>query len=397
MKYKVNHFSYIRLFRLENIWTIIVLLLFIKPQIADDIGILDLFFNVGRVGVSFIYLFMLIVNRKKINKTWLCLVIIFFINFGMTVLNQGILSKSIAKYLPSIGLLSYILYKRNKLNDIFRILIKLDLVILIFNLVSFIIFPGGIVYREASSVPVWILGQKQDLAGFIFPMLFIIVLMYWKQDEYKKILLFAYGISIVTVLVEKSIAAFLCIAVLGCLFVWDRFIANKIKKIWLIFALVLMFIIIQYIAYNFDHMYFIQKVLLRINTGSTITKVRTLGTRFLMWKFAWNKFFEFPLFGSGELSQEIWIQGAGFYHSVLDNMYMDIILGSGLMGSILFLWILRKSFKLIDSYKTARCARWLNYILFIICIYIFTGSPFFPMIFLIFASGAWIPYMRMQN
>ena len=96
-----------------------------------------------------------------------------------------------------------------------------------------------------------------------------------------------------------------------------------------------------------------------------------------MWKFAWNKFFEFPLFGSGELSQEIWIQGAGFYHSVLDNMYMDIILGSGLMGSILFLWILRKSFKLIDSYKTARCARWLNYILFIICIYIFTGSPFF--------------------
>ena len=44
MKYKVNHFSYIRLFRLENIWTIIVLLLFIKPQIADDIGILDLFF-----------------------------------------------------------------------------------------------------------------------------------------------------------------------------------------------------------------------------------------------------------------------------------------------------------------------------------------------------------------
>ena len=90
-------------------------------------------------------------------------------------------------------------------------------------------------------------------------MLFIIVLMYWKQDEYKKILLFAYGISIVTVLVEKSIAAFLCIAVLGCLFVWDRFIANKIKKIWLIFALVLMFIIIQYIAYNFDHMYFIQK------------------------------------------------------------------------------------------------------------------------------------------
>ena len=56
MKYKVNHFSYIRLFRLENIWTIIVLLLFIKPQIADDIGILDLFFNVGRVGVSFIYL-----------------------------------------------------------------------------------------------------------------------------------------------------------------------------------------------------------------------------------------------------------------------------------------------------------------------------------------------------
>ncbi|MFQ9072837.1 MAG: hypothetical protein ACLR43_08965 [Faecalibacillus faecis] len=110
-------------------------------------------------------------------------------------------------------------------------------------------------------------------------------------------------------------------AVLGCLFVWDRFIANKIKKIWLIFALVLMFIIIQYIAYNFDHMYFIQKVLLIINTGSTITKVRTLGTRFLMWKFAWNKFFEFPLFGSGELSQEIWIQGAGFYHSVLDNMY----------------------------------------------------------------------------
>ena len=65
MKYKVNHFSYIRLFRLENIWTIIVLLLFIKPQIADDIGILDLFFNVGYHSIYYAYTKCMTINLLR--------------------------------------------------------------------------------------------------------------------------------------------------------------------------------------------------------------------------------------------------------------------------------------------------------------------------------------------
>lgn len=383
-----------KLFKIGNLWIAIILLFFIKPQIIDDLGLLDIVFSIGRVLFSMIYMFLLFAKSKKINKIWLYFIVIFLVNLIVTIINQGMISKSVAKYFPAVGIVAYIIYNRNKIINIFHVLIRLELVLLSINLFTFFIFPNGIVYREEDSVAVWLLGQKQDLAGFIFPMLFIIVFMNLKKKCGKGVLIYAYIISLVTVWVEKSITALICMIILGILFIWDEFFANKIKKTWLIAICVLMFCAIQYIGYNFEHMQLIQKLLLGLSTGGPITKVRTLGVRFLMWKFAWNLFFKSPIVGMGELSENLWMKGVGFYHSVLDNMYMDIIMGSGIIGIVLFLLILKKAFNVINCFKQEKFARFLNYILFVMCIYTVFGSPFFAMVFLIFLSGAWLPYIE---
>lgn len=396
MKYKRKSITN-KVFKIEDLRVIIVLLFFIKPQIIDDISLLDIIFNVGRVLFSIIYVGLLLISRKKINKVWLYFVIIFCVNFFVTIVGKGIYFKSVAKYFPAIGLVSYVIYNRNKLMNIFKMLVKIDLILLTVNLCTFFLFPNGIVYRETDSVAVWLLGQKQDLAGFIFPMLFIIVLMNLKKQCSRATLIYSYIVSLITVGVEKSITALICMVILGILFIWDDFFANKIKKSWLVVMCVLMFCVIQYVGYNFEHMYLLQKILLKISSANPVTKVQTLGIRFIMWKFAWNLFFKSPIVGVGELSRELWIQGVGFYHSVLDNMYMDIIMGSGLIGIILFLLILKKSFNVINYAREEKYGRFLNYILFAMCVYVFFGSPFFAMVFLIFLSGTWLPYFENQK
>jgi len=376
----------------NNIWTAIVLLLFIKPQISEDIAILDFIFNAGRIGLSIVYVVLMFLTIKKISRDWLYLFGIFVCVFATTNVYGGIISKAITHYVPAIGLLAFILCNKKDLCSVFKVAISLGYILLFLNLITFFAFPNGMIYREASNVRVWLLGQKQDLAGFIFPILYFSMILGRISKKYEKTFLYMYILSFVTVFLEQSVAAFICLLTLGLLCFFDNFISQKIKKPVLISICIAAFGIIQYISYNFNSMPGFQALLLKINTVG-ISKVRSLSTRFSMWKFAWDTFFKHPVFGMGELSRESWIRGVGFYHSILDNMFMDLLMTAGFIGILGFIILLVRSFNILNKYSKERNIRYMSYGLFVLCIYMFFGSPFFPMVFLMISTAAWLPKM----
>lgn len=378
---------------ITSLWVVFVALIFIKPQIADDIPILDLFFNVGRVLLSIIYGALLLLKCQRIKKEWVYLVGIFMITFLMTVIHDGNYIKAIAHYVPSIGLLSFIIYNKEKLVSYFKVIFRLDCVLLILNVITFFCFPDGMIYRPDSSVKVWLLGQKQDLAGFVFPMLFIALYLRQLKIISTPIFFLCYSLCFITTLIEFSIAAFGCLLIFGLLCLLDKCLRIKFSGVFLVCSCAATFIIVQYFSFNFDNMSGLHEILSQV-TYEGVSKYRNLTTRFTMWNFAWNNFFDSYLFGMGELSSAGWDSGVGFYHSVVDNMYMDIIMTGGTIGIILFMLLLYRSFLAIERFSHYRDFRYMNYCLFVVCIYIFFGSPFFPMIFLLFSVSAWLPKME---
>ena len=376
----------------KDVYIAIVLLLFIKPAIAEDIEILDFVFNAGRIGLSIVYVGLIFFKIKKIRKDCLGLLAVFISIFFMTIIYKGICAKAITHYLPAIGFLMFILWNKENLISIFRNAISLGFLLLTLNLVTFLVFPDGLIYRESASVRVWLLGQKQDLAGFIFPMLYIAMVLGGISKKYKKTYVYMYIISATTVFLEQSITALICLVVLGILCFLDNFCLLRIRKPFLVSICIIAFGTIQYISYNFNSMPWFHTVLLRINTAGA-NKVRTLSTRFTMWKFAWNTFLEHPLLGMGELSRDNWINGVGFYHSILDNIYMDLIMTGGLIGIFLFLTLLIRSFSILNKYRIEKKIRYMSYCLFAFCIYMLFGSPFYPMSFFMITTAAWFPYL----
>lgn len=379
------------------IWFYFVLLIFFKPQIAEDFRILDILFNVGSVGLTMWYSSALIIKRRRICKTWFLLCLAGTEVFLVTVLNNGIISKAVSHYFPSIGLLAFFLYYKRHIHDLCMCFVNLETVLLILNLLLFLLFPNGVVYRQESMIPVWLLGQKQDLAGFVFPFIFFSLLISeFDKKNGKVIIIRAFALSFLTLSLEQSMTALGCITVLTlmCIISWSSFFRRKNKNYYILLLAGIMgaFIIIQYIANNFNDLILLQELLNNIHTRG-MSKTRTLHSRFVMWKFGWNCFVSSPLFGLGELSKETWRSGIGYYHSVMDNIYMDIITTSGLFGIIIFCYNIIKSMRYLSRRKE-KTSVYAAYCLSALCIYCLLGSPFVPSVFLMFTSSCWLSYLQ---
>ena len=384
-----------RFFRL--LWFYFVLLIYFKPHIADDIRILDILFNIGSAGLAMWYLYALIIKRCTICKILFLQCLAGAEVLIVTILNNGIISKAVSHYLPSIGLLAFFLYYKKDILDLCVCFVNLNAVLLYLNLLSFLFFPSGIVYRKESMIPVWLLGQKQDLAGFVFPFIFFSLLIseYDKKNR-KKIIIRAIALSILTLSLEQSMAALGCITIFSLMCIINRISffkkKNKSYYILLLATITSAFIIIQYISNTFDDLILLQDSLNNIHTRG-ISKTKSLYSRFVMWKFGWNSFVESPLFGLGELSIKTWKSGIGYYHSVMDNIYMDIIATGGLFGIIIFCYNIIKSMRYLSRIKE-KTSVYAAYCLFTLCIYCLFGSPFVPAVFLMFTSSCWLSYLH---
>lgn len=375
-----------------NLWRIVVLLLFIKPGCVEDIPILDTLFNIGRLGLSAMYVVRVL--NKKMRRDYLTFCCMCLIILGSTIINSGSIAKFVAHFLPAMGLLSYMFLHKKDVLTILETLQNVCWILMIANIISFFLFPEGMLYRESDQLKIWLLGQKQDLPGIVIPILFVSIVLEEKGKSKKFIM--TYFLSILTVLLEKSIAALACVCFFGLMCCADYWFHVKEKKGRLLVALGSALVALRYLSLNFKNMNWLNKMLLNLNTGP-VTKVRTLNVRFSMWEYAWSKFLQSPIIGAGEISEKVWVREMGYYHSIVDNMYMDILMWGGGAAILLFMYAIIKSFVLIGKSSRTPHYRYLNYLLFALCLYICTGSPFAPMVFLVLLSSVWLPYCNVEK
>lgn len=383
-------------YNLVGIWYGIVALVYFKPGITEDIHVLDFTFNLLRISLSIAFIFLYFLKYKKINSTWLLILLLFLTTMTMTVIFHGSYSKTISHYIPGLGLLAFTGMVKNKMKLFINSSIFVGTFLIIVNFISFLMFPNGILFRESAGTWVWILGQKQDVCMVIFPVILLTILRsYVYNDKKLKLFKYMFVLSLLTTLLEGSLGVVICLSILGFLLILDKRINIKINKNVLISLVVIIFALIQYISYTFDKQVALQTFLNSLQTGGVKNKLFTVSTRFSMWSFAWNIFLKYPLTGVGDLSIDMWKQLSGFtwYHSIMDNLYMDIILNSGIIGIILFLTIVNNNFKIISEQWNVVYCRMLGYLLFSLCILFLESSPFGAWIIFQLCAPLWLPYI----
>ncbi len=376
----------------DDIWFSIVILIFLKPGIADDIPIIDFIFNAGRVGLSIVYIGRMLINKKRINKDWLLLCVISVIVLTSTFLVGKAYPKALTHYFPSLGMLAFISLNSRKIDRLLVLVENLGIVLLTANLITVLLFPGGLLYREANNLKIWILGQKQDIGGFIFPFLYVALCLKHFDKKFSSKYWMILIISCVSAILEQPLGTLICLSLFLFLCFWDQYIL-KFEKRLLISILICGFIITQYICFNFEEMIWLQKILSGINLKGA-SKLRTVNIRIEMWRFAWDTIAKYPLIGVGNLTVRNWsLMTKIGYHSILDNMYMDMLFTGGLVSFFIFILLIGRSFKMIRELWKCRTGRQMGYCLFALCILLLEGCPYYPSVFFMLVSSVWFPYL----
>lgn len=367
----------------------IIIVIFLKPASIEDSSYLDTLFNAFRVIVSICYIIKMLLFNKKIEKDWMIITSLFLIVLFSTILSHGIISKPIAHFLPGIGLIAFILVDKNEIYNKISAIVNIGIILLVLNFLTILVYPGGIVHRVSNpELKIWLLGQKQDLGGFLIPLIFCGLALNYFDPYWRKKVICIVCLGVLTLILEQPIGALICVLLFILLMFMDKYI-TRINKSLLIIGIIIVFIVFQYICFNFDDLYYIQNVLGQINTRG-LSKVRTLNIRFSMWQFAWQCIFKHPLIGVGNLSVEEWIRLSNLqYISVLDNLYLDILFTGGFFSFALFIWLIKRCFNTFIRLWNERKIRYMGYCIFVLCVLFMEGSQYVPLVFLVLSVNCW--------
>ena len=374
----------------------IIIVIFLKPASIEDISYLDTLFNAFRVIVSICYIIKMLLFNKKIEKDWMIITSLFLIVLFSTILSHGIISKPIAHFLPGIGLIAFILVDKNEIYNKISAIVNIGIILLVLNFLTILVYPGGIVHRVSNpELKIWLLGQKQDLGGFLIPLIFCGLALNYFDAYWRKKVICIVCLGVLTLILEQPIGALVCVILFALLLFMDKYI-TKINKSLLIIGIIMIFIGFQYICFNFDDLYYIQNALGQINTRG-LSKVRTLNIRFSMWQFAWQCIFKHPLIGVGNLSVEEWIRLSNLqYISVLDNLYLDILFTGGFFSFALFIWLIKRCFNTFIKLWNERKIRYMGYCIFVLCVLFMEGSQYVPLVFLVLSANCWFENLYNQ-
>lgn len=367
----------------------IIIVILLKPAIIEDILFLDTLFNAFRVIVSICYIIKMVLFNKKIKKDWMIIASLFLIVLFSTIISHGNISKPIAHFLPGMGLIAFILADKNATYNKISAIVNTGIILLVLNFLTVVLYPEGLVYRVTNpELKIWILGQKQELGGFLIPLIFCGLALNYFDAYWRKKVICIVCLGVLTLILEQPIGALVCVILFVLLLFMDKYII-KTNKSLLIIGIIMIFIGFQYICFNFDDLYYIQNALGKINTRG-LSKVRTLNIRFSMWQFAWQCIFNHPLIGIGNLSVKEWIRLSNLqYISVLDNLYLDILFTGGLFSFALFIWLIKRCFNTFIRLWNERKIRYMGYCIFVLCVLFMEGSQYVPLVFLVLSVNCW--------
>lgn len=387
MKIKLKRSSPI--IRLVEIKFVFIYLIFMKPSFIEDVAILDTIWNVGRFGLTILYVGLLVLNRKSFHSI-IYPAIVFLIVLLSTIIHQGTYSIVIGHWLPMIGYFAFFELNRDKISEIVAISFYVGGLLIALNAISIIVFPDGF-WLRGGYISVWLLGQKQDFVYcFLSTILFGIIYMHIQKSG---ILFFCITMIAVcfSLVIAKPLGLVVGIFIIVILTLLERFLRKDIK----IQALVIINLIGEVMAISIAYIYanLTQLQLFFESLPTTgMSKLQTMVNRFDMWTYAFEHVIDNPIFGLGQVTLDVWYKTSSldYYHTMVHNLYLDIAFTGGVLALAVFIaWYIAVVKKLKKTW-TQSLSRHIGISFFAFNIVCIIECPYQPMAMLIFTISLWI-------
>ena len=307
---------------------ILLYLIFVKPGITEDIPILDTLWNMGRFGLTLLFIFRLIFKKNGLKAIWIPL-LIFLTVLCSTILHHGLIYIVLGHWVPTLGLIAYMEINKIRIKNLIYIFYNTGGFLLIVNLITMLVYPNGI-WMRGYDIRVWLLGQKQDFITCIFSTVFWGVLCYSFNKKRTRFFYIIVGCIAVTLFIAKPIGLILGLFTIAGLLLLEK-LFGKIMDIKLLFAGdVVAHLLAIFIAYRYENMTSLKLFLTSIaNTG--MDKAQTMGQRFRMWVYVLDVLKNNSFLGLGQVNKEMWYQTSSlnYYHTIVHNLPLDIALTGG--------------------------------------------------------------------
>ena len=371
----------------KSIEMFFVYLIFLKPGSTEYVAFLDILFNIGRFGLSIVFVAFIFLKRKPII-TIIWPLGIMLVSLFSTWMYGGLYWLVFKKWVPIIGMMAWIELNKNSLNRIIRYFFRIGSLLIIINAVIILILPRGFFWTATTPIQIWLLGQKQDFVTCFLPT-FAFGLMSVRRNRSERYLLYLVVLcGSISLMIAKPVGLILCLILLMIVLGVERLLGSKLKIGLLGAANVFGEIAAILIAFMYTGLPKLQAFLSGIQF-SGVSKDSTMSGRFQMWIYSLASAAKHPLFGVGQITQSQWFgeSDLSFYHTIIHNLPLDILfIGGGISLALFLLW----NYIAIRRLRTewwCREIRILGIGLFCVNFIGITECPYNPIIFSLFAMA----------
>lgn len=319
---------------------IVIYFSYLQPAYFDQFRIFDLLFNSIRI-LSFIFLVLYYVLRRRIPILFLYAIVYSGIIFLVTLFNQGDIFKGFRLVVIVLGALMWTDYLGVNCPDIsLNILDLLMTLLLCANYLTIIIAPNGLYHYSTiygwSSNNVWLLGLRNAQIKYLGLACFCSAIKYYysKRSVIDKIrIMIVHGITLLTVIKLKSGGGYVMLTAYYIMLVVIIFFRNvKIDfSVGIIFHVALFVLITLFSATMLFSGFF-----------ELFGKNGTASNRITLWAAMWSNIIDHPIFGHGYmLSNHLgWLQFLAAGAVTGHNAMLDIFFHGGLVAFICFVLLL---------------------------------------------------------
>lgn len=357
---------------------------FFKPPFVNEMSILKNAYQVMLL-LTIVYISLsYIINRVKLTKLFIIVLILQVLLLLVTVLSKGSIEEARRNLQMTILAVAIIDLLSSEIMHLVKALLLHFEICLYMNIITIIIFPDGLYSRAISAygrTKEWFLGADNGFVFWIIPALFI-AWLYSEYSNHKRRSISIYIVSLLTVLMRGSSTGIISVVLLLALIFWTSLpkLLTPKRIIFLFLFLYLSIVVLKSSEY-------LQPLIVGV-----LGKDMTFTSRVFIWDNAFHEILLRPVLGHGVMypsavakllgtipGQIIVWDGATHCH----NQILQVLFQGGIVGLLLYLFIYTHViYKLINnwSYRSSKICLYSIFVVFIIGI---TETTEFSLLYII--------------
>ena len=332
---------------LNFLFWMIISAVILKPESIAYFGwtVFDKTLDYFKIVISFVCILAYIIKKKK-SRIVLLAIADKILAVIVTIINGGDI-KSALIYTITAFVLALMVYWGCENKNIISALYYVLTIFCFINMITIIFFPKGMYStREIGWEKNWFLGWKTVLPLYTIPESALAFLFYYNTGKIRHIFFFL--VAIIQPFMEQSAGAMVSSMVLITGF-WiaqsDMVKMKRFMNVWAVFIGYLIasyLLIIGNITSNINKMFF-----------TILGKDSTLTTRTtILWPINVKAFLQRPIWGYGYLKQNDFLNVLGAHRA--HNMALGILITSGIIGLLIFIYFIRQLHKSTQKYIGTR-------------------------------------------